>query len=112
VVQSDQRSDDREDLASQLNPRETPGGPPAPTGRELAVGEVIEQRYRVLSLIGRGGNGSVYKVEQILIKHAFALKTLNTLVGGDVAWRRFQKEGLAAGKLDHQPGKGGGLRSY
>lgn len=70
--------------------------------RELTQGEVVADRYRVLSFIGRGGIGSVYKVEQIFLKKEFALKTLNPISTSDVVVRRFQKEAQALSKLDHQ----------
>lgn len=67
----------------------------------LLEGQLIRQRYKIISLIGQGGMGVVYRVEDLLLKKCFALKTLNTSGVTDVEWQRFQKEGRTAGKLDH-----------
>jgi serine/threonine protein kinase len=68
---------------------------------QLQPGQILARRYRVISLIGHGGMGSVYKVEQILLNKVCALKTLNAAKISDDAWRRFQYEAKAAALLDH-----------
>jgi len=68
---------------------------------ELSPGTIIAKRYRVLFLIGHGGMGSVYKVEQLLLNKNYALKTLQASTISDNAWRRFQQEAKAAALLDH-----------
>ncbi|HEY9786269.1 MAG TPA: protein kinase [Candidatus Obscuribacterales bacterium] len=68
----------------------------------LPEGYIIGDRYKVLSLIGHGGMGTVYKVEQIFLKKQFALKILTTVQLPEIAIRRFQKEARAASKLDHR----------
>ena len=76
--------------------------PQSGEARELAIGELVgEGRYKVLAFIGRGAVGSVYKVEQVLLKKSFALKTLGPSAASDNMIRRFQKEAQAAGRLDH-----------
>lgn len=67
----------------------------------VSAGEIIAGRYKVISLLGHGGMGSVYKVEQIFLKKEYALKMLNSVGLSDVVLRRFQKEAQAASKLDH-----------
>jgi serine/threonine protein kinase len=80
-----------------------PSPAPAPALKpfELAENQVIEGRYRVIGLLGEGGMGAVYKVEQMFLKKEQALKTLSAGRMSDVAWRRFQKEATAASLLDH-----------
>ena len=71
---------------------------------QLAQGQTLaEGRYQVLGLIGQGGMGAVYSVEQTYLKKKFALKILLPLSGGSTGMvvRRFQKEAQAASKLDH-----------
>jgi len=68
---------------------------------EFAVGDVIGGRYRVISCIGRGGMGVVYKVEQVFIGEQLALKTLLSNQASDTSIRRFQLEGKATFNLDH-----------
>jgi serine/threonine protein kinase len=67
----------------------------------LPPGHVVEQRFRIIGELGRGGTGTVYQVEQLLLKQQFAMKILDPLQVNDEAWRRFQKEAQAAGRLDH-----------
>lgn len=64
--------------------------------------QMFGDRYKIIKLLGRGGMGSVYQVEQIFLRQRFALKTLNTASVSEQAWRRFQKEGKAAQALDHR----------
>ncbi|HEY9783959.1 MAG TPA: protein kinase [Candidatus Obscuribacterales bacterium] len=68
---------------------------------ELSPGQVINQRYRIESVLGRGGMGVVYRVRHLSFKRDFALKTLDKSQITDVAWRRFQQEAKAASQLDH-----------
>ncbi len=67
----------------------------------LVKGQIVGERYKVISLIGKGGMGCVYSVEQIFLHREFALKTLNPGHMSDMAWRRFQKEAQATCALDH-----------
>ena len=63
-------------------------------------GTIIDGKYKVLSVIGRGGMGTVYRVEQIFLHKEFALKTVHGEIT-ESAWRRFELEAKAASKLDH-----------
>ena len=67
---------------------------------DLLPGDMIDGHYKVLALLGKGGGGAVYAVEQVLMKQRFALKTL-TSAGTENSVRRFQKEVQRASKLDH-----------
>ncbi|HEY9774465.1 MAG TPA: protein kinase [Planktothrix sp.] len=68
--------------------------------RELEPNEVIAERYRVKEILGRGGMGTVYRVQQIFLGKDVALKTLSSTLS-PAMWRRFQKEAKAAARLDH-----------
>jgi len=70
-------------------------------GHDFAPGAIVADRFKVISLLGRGGFGCVYKVYQLLLKKEFALKTLNPANMTDLAISRFSKEAQAAGRLDH-----------
>src|SRR5271163_1907239 len=74
---------------------------PIGTTRAFTAGDLIAGRYRVLSRLGQGGMGVVYKVEQIFVGKQLALKTLPSSSVSDTALRRFQQEGRAAFGLDH-----------
>lgn len=69
--------------------------------RQLKEGQLINNRYQVIDMIGQGGMGSVYRVEDVWEHQEYALKTLNAGRVSDVAWKRFQKEARAAELLDH-----------
>lgn len=68
---------------------------------EFEPEQILGGRYRVLSLLGRGGMGVVYKVEQIYLGIELALKTINQSSLTDVAVRRFQAEARAVFALNH-----------
>lgn len=75
--------------------------PAASAPAEFVVGQVVEGKYKVISLLGAGGIGSVYKVEQIFLRQLFALKTLNTQKASDQMIRRFHNEARTASALNH-----------
>jgi len=62
---------------------------------------MIGGKYKVLSLLGAGGIGNVYKVEQIFLRQEFALKTLHSNNASDQMIRRFQNEARTASLLNH-----------
>src|SRR5438270_8986550 len=63
---------------------------------------MIADRYRVLGPLGRGGMGTVYRVEHVMLKKELALKFLHPELGRlDEVARRFEREAEAAAKLDH-----------
>ena len=68
---------------------------------DLSPGTILNDRYKLLGLLGRGGMGSVYSVEHRLLQRIFALKVLNKQQTNEAAWRRFELEARAANKLDH-----------
>lgn len=62
---------------------------------------IVLEKFKIISLLGQGGMGSVYKVEHLLMGRQFALKCLNKFQSADGSWRRFQNEARAAHLLDH-----------
>ncbi|HEX9049844.1 MAG TPA: serine/threonine-protein kinase [Anaeromyxobacter sp.] len=78
------------------------GGPGAPDAAAALVGRVIADRYRLLSVLGEGGMGSVYKAEHIRMGKALALKILR---GGFAeepgAVERFRDEAQIVSRLSH-----------
>ena len=64
-------------------------------------GNIVGGRYKVLSVIGHGAIGSVYKVEQLAMKKTFALKILSCGNASERTLLRFRQEAKAASKLDH-----------
>ncbi len=68
---------------------------------DLRPGQVVADRYKVKSLLARGGMGAVYRVEHLNLRKEYALKTLNPNNVSQSVWLRFQKEAHAASLLDH-----------
>jgi hypothetical protein len=66
------------------------------------IGLVIDERYRITGLVGRGGMGSVYKAEHVGIGRTVALKLLHpALAGISEISKRFEREALAVGRIEH-----------
>jgi uncharacterized protein (TIGR03067 family) len=71
---------------------------PAELPREL----YDHPRYRIVSLIGRGGMGDVYRAEHRLMNRPVALKLISSqLVNHPQAAERFRREVQAAAQLSH-----------
>lgn len=62
----------------------------------------LGDKYEVLSLVGRGGMGAVYKVRDKNLHKTFAIKVLNSnLVEDKSSVKRFEQEARAASHLTH-----------
>jgi serine/threonine protein kinase len=66
-----------------------------------AGNKTFDGRYRLLSELGRGGAGIVYKAEHIQLKRIVALKVCSFKAGSDEASQRFQRECQVLSKLQH-----------
>jgi serine/threonine protein kinase len=64
-------------------------------------GQSIGGRYQVISILGKGGMGVVYRVNQIFLNKEFALKTIEKHFMSEIVIRRFQQEARTAFALDH-----------
>jgi len=68
--------------------RSSGGSSPAPTGRtELAVGDVLEERFTILQELGQGGFSKVYRVRDEVESKERALKFFTTAAGYDAVRR-------------------------
>ncbi len=76
--------------------------PAMDAGKSLVAGDVVDERYEIAGLLGRGGMGEVYEARDRLLNEAIALKTLRPELSRDRAMLvRFQKEILAARRVTH-----------
>ncbi|WP_329002520.1 serine/threonine protein kinase [Kribbella sp. NBC_00709] len=65
-------------------------------------GEVLAGRYRLLTLLGRGGAGEVWQAEDTVLARQVAVKLLRSLDGDPMdAGQRFRAEAQAAARLTH-----------
>ena len=68
----------------------------------FAPGQILEGKYKIVSLLGKGGMGSVYRVHQLFLNKELAIKILDSQgISDDVKMRRFQLEAKAAYSLSH-----------
>jgi len=73
------------------------------TGRDPLLGQVLADRFRVVSMLGVGGMGTVYEAEHCFIKKRVALKLLRQeITSNPDALARFQREALAASTIGHE----------
>ena len=71
-----------------------------PGDRPDLIGKVIDQRFRVLSLIGSGGMADVYEVEHVTLGRKLALKLLrHTEQSNPAVTRRFSREARALSRI-------------
>jgi serine/threonine-protein kinase len=68
----------------------------------LEIGDVIDQKYRVTRLIGKGGMGSVYEGEHMLVERRVAIKVLDPALERERAIARFEQEARAAGRIGNE----------
>lgn len=67
------------------------------------IGKVIDGKYRIDILLGKGGMGAVYRATHILMDHPCAVKVLHSSMLADPsAIPRFQREARAAARIRHQ----------
>lgn len=68
------------------------------------VGQILDGKYRIVRLIGKGGMGAVYEATHLLIDRRVAVKELHAdAAAADHAATRFEREARAAGRIgsDH-----------
>jgi len=66
------------------------------------IGQVLGNRYRILSILGSGGMGVVYEAEHLGLERSVAVKVLNPLQAKKKnTVKRFQQEARAAGGIGH-----------
>ncbi|MBX7218742.1 MAG: protein kinase [Blastocatellia bacterium] len=72
-------------------------------GDDPLVGRTLLDRYRITARIGEGGMCTVYRANHVLTQKNWAVKILHAeLASQRQAVKRFQKEALAASRIDQQ----------
>ena len=75
---------------------------PSDPGIDPLLGRVFEGRYRIESLLGRGGMGAVYLATQITMNKMVAVKVVKPEFSVNTeAAKRFHREAKAASSLSH-----------
>lgn len=62
---------------------------------------IVDQKFRILGLLGEGGMGAVYKAHHEFLKKNIALKTFKTAKYTQLAWKQFQNEAKILARLNH-----------
>lgn len=71
--------------------------------RDFEVGDMVAERYQIVSVIGEGGMGLVFKAKHILMNRFVALKIIKSdLISNQTLMQRFHQEAQAVSKLQHQ----------
>jgi hypothetical protein len=66
------------------------------------IGAIVGERYRIVSRIGVGGMGAVYRAEHTMMRRDLAIKVLLPELGGKEEFvRRFEREAESASRLTH-----------
>lgn len=69
---------------------------------ELSIGDRIAGRYEILSILGQGSMGVVYKCRHDILGRVVAIKTLRLQRNSDDrSQMRFEREARAASRLEH-----------
>ena len=68
----------------------------------VAPGTVIDAKYRIVSLLGEGGMGAVYRASHLALGNDVALKTFRSPDLDREKWERFQREAQAIAKLENK----------
>ncbi len=78
------------------------GGELINKAEDKLIGETFAGRYKVLSILGKGGMSTVYKAQHTYMDRVVALKLLHPhLVSDPTSVQRFKQEGKAAASLSH-----------
>ncbi len=100
-------------MSSQQEPLNNVSAKSAPTTRNFnqaefdsiddpLIGQTLADKYKIISLLGRGGMSSVYQAEHTLMKRMLALKVLFSHLATDQnSLKRFQQEAWIAGTFSH-----------
>lgn len=72
------------------------------TAEDALVGQLFEGRFEILSVIGEGGMGKVYKARHVHMDKVVAIKTLvSSALTDQKSFMRFKQESRAASSLGH-----------
>lgn len=99
LVENESKSDNDPD---ERNKQDPPWRAVMTNENDLSREAGLDERYDVLSCVGEGGMGSVYKVMDKVLNKVFAVKVLRSELAKDknIA-TRFKQEVLAASRLTH-----------
>ncbi len=70
--------------------------------KDPMLGQVLANNYEIISIIGQGGMGVVYKAKHLLMDRLVAIKMLHaSAVSNSLNYKRLQQEGKATSRINH-----------
>lgn len=88
------------DLDTRTSPTEARNTRDVSSGFE--AGAIVNERFRIVALLGRGGMGAVYRAEDLTLGQTVALKFLDPQYVADPGWlERFHREARTAREVTH-----------
>ena len=101
-AQSTPKSPSPKPSGGSSSPRPSSSGVASVTQIRFAPGTLLAGRYRIVSLLGKGGMGEVYRADDLTLEQPVALKFLPESIGGNAsALARFRNEVRIARQVSH-----------
>ncbi len=69
---------------------------------DFAYGDIVDNRYQIISLLGMGSLGRVYKAKHTVLNKEFAIKFIHPHNISESSLARFKLEAQASGLLEHK----------
>jgi serine/threonine protein kinase len=89
-------------VTSRTSPTVTSGMPHTTLEGRFLPGTLLNGRYRIIALLGKGGMGEVYRATDLTLGQSVALKFLPALASSDPRWlERFHSEVRIARQVSH-----------
>lgn len=88
-------------MAFDLTDSAITAAPPQLMDGKLKPLDLVGENYEIISLLGVGGMGYVYRVRHRILQKLFAMKTLSAQHVTEIAWRRLQVEAQAIARMNH-----------
>lgn len=102
IEEAAERAPDRADRAA-LRAARAPSSPDSLDRGRFVAGTLLADRYRIITLVGRGGMGEVYEAEDLKLEQTVALKFLPESWSADgAALARLYREVRVARQISHR----------
>lgn len=73
---------------------------PGHSASDLELGSIVDNRYKLIEIIGEGGMGTIFKVEHLIFHETLAMKVASHRMDA-TGVQRFQREAITSKLLEH-----------